>query len=349
MRKYEIKITDSTGKPKVITAPDGTVLFNGTWSSTDAQGKVIPGALNIEFEIQNAVQNMPIGGSFLRVYGIGLPLIGKSANFNPSFQNVAANGAINSAFLGNNITISGGFAKGLPLANPNTYGIITQGQIYQAFGNWQGISQTIDFMLLPQWGSNDQPFNLVLNCQKGAYLQNAIEQAIKQALPAGTVVNIAISPNLKAPQAITNVSNSLPQFARYLNQLSAGIVKTKGYAGIQINYQGNVVTVDDYSGALPAAKNIPFTDFIGQPTWIAPYMVTFKTVLNSKIQVGDIIQMPAQFQEKGLILTVPQSLSQYKQGIDFQGKFRVQSVRHLGMFRNADANSWVTVYQAYKQ
>jgi len=50
-----------------------------------------------------------------------------------------------------------------------------------------------------------------------------------------------------------------------------------------------------------------------------------------------------------LILTLPSSQSQYKEVVNFQGTFYVQNVRHLGIFRQPDANSWVTVVQAYNQ
>lgn len=362
MRQYEITITDSTGAPKIIQSPGGTggPIFNGKWTSVysgttnaNAFGTVTntalftnPGALNIEFEIQNAVLNMPEVGSFVRVYGVGLPLLAQAANFNPQFTTNASNTSVDSTMIANTLTIKGGMAKGLPLANPNQYGILTAGSIYQAFGNWQGTEQTIDFMILPQWGNNNQPYNFVFKCNAGQPLAPSIISSIETAMKLTPTVSISSS--LVAPFDISFDANSFPQFATKLNEISTGIIKTAGYAGIQTRYSQAGVFVDDYTSPAPEAKPLSFTDFIGQPTWIGPQFLTFKTVLRADISVGDVVTMPQQFQQKGLILTTPQSLSQFKQTVDFQGNFRIQSVRHLGIYRQGDANSWVTIFQAFK-
>ena len=123
-------------------------------------------------------------------------------------------------------------------------------------------------------------------------------------------------------------------------------MKSPTYPGIQMSYANNIIRVFDYSStSTPITLN--FQDFIGQPTWIAPYTLSFKTVLRGDINLGDIVQMPQVFAQKGLVLTTAQSQSQYKRVVDFQGNFRVQSIRHLGMFRQGSADSWVTVFQAY--
>jgi hypothetical protein len=347
VRRYEIKITNPQGQPLVIkqTSGNGDTLFNGTFSSTDSNGNTIPGALNVEMEIQNTVMNAATGGSFIRIHGIGLPLLKQASNFNPSFNNTAVNGAISSGILSNKITISAGMAKGLPLANASQYQVVSDGQIMQAFGNWQGTSQTLEFMLLPTYGTNEQPFKFTFQCKQGQSLAAAIQSNLSNAMPSGTKVEVNINQSLVPNQDVTHNVYNLPQFVTFLNQLSAGILKQNNYYGIQAFYQNGTVSVYDFNTLQANPKQLQFTDFIGQPTWIAPLTMTFKTVMRGDLKIGDIVQMPTAFQQKGLILTLPQSQSQFRNTIDFQGKFWIQTIRHYGNFRQPNADSWVTIYQ----
>jgi hypothetical protein len=94
-----------------------------------------------------------------------------------------------------------------------------------------------------------------------------------------------------------------------------------------------------YDGSTQAnAKQIQFTDLIGQPTWYQFGVTQFKTAMRADINVNDYIKMPA-----GQVTTTAQSASQYRQGSVFSGTFWVSSVRHVGNFRQQDSNSWVTI------
>jgi hypothetical protein len=344
MRRYEILITDQDGKPKVVAGTNGATLFNGTFTSTPKtvgllQGSTIPGALNIELDVPVSVYNSPLGGASLRVYGVGLPLLAQAADFNPSIDGTKYC----------NIQISCGMAKGLPLAKPSQYGIILKSRIQQAFGNWQGTSQTLDFIMIQPTGSFENPFNFTFKCPNNGFLGDAIKTTLNKVFPNATAVNINISDRLKAPEEISTVYYSLDEFSAAMNERSRSIVGDKKYPGIQITFINNVLNVYDWTKP-PAEKpiDIAFEDLIGQPTWISPYTMTFKTTMRYDIKVGSQITMPQKSAQKGLILTAPSSQSQYKETVDFQGTFNVQTVRHIGMYRQADANSWVTVYQVYK-
>jgi len=339
MRRYEILITDKDGKPKVVAGTNGTTLFNGSFSSTDKAGKTVPGALNIELDAPISVYNSPLGGASLRVYGVGLPLLAQASNFNPSVDGTKYC----------NIQISCGMAKGLPLAKPSQYGIILQSRIQQAFGNWQGTSQTLDLIMIQPTGSFENPYNFTFSCPNNGFLGDAITTTLKKVFPTAQV-NISISDRLVAPEALETVYYSLDEFAAFLNEKSKSIVndKTKKYPGIQITYINNIINVYDWT-APPAEKpiQIAFEDLIGQPTWISPYTMTFKTTMRYDIKVGSQVIMPQKSAQRGLILTNAAAQSQYKETVDFQGTFNVQMVRHVGNFRQGDANSWVTLYQVY--
>jgi len=350
MRRYEITITDQDGNPKVVRGSNGEVLFNGTFTSYGTNGSIfgaftgvkstIPGALNVEWDLPISVYNSPLGGSSLRVYGVGLPLLAQAANFNPSPDGKKYC----------NIKISGGMAQGLPLANPEQYGVLMNSRIQQAFGNWQGTSQTLDFIMVLPAGSRESPYNFSFTCDKDAPLAPSIQTTLQNVFPNASAVNVNISPNLVAPEPLYQQNFTLTDFAKYLNEKSRSIIGGTTYPGIQISYVDNIISVYDYSvPSLAQPIKIAFTDLIGQPTWIAPYTLTFKTVMRYDIKVGGQVTMPQKSATSGLILTLPSSQSQYKEVVNFQGTFYVQNVRHLGIFRQPDANSWVTVVQAYNQ
>jgi len=350
MRRYEIVITDQDGNPKIVKGSNGETLFNGTFTSYGTNGSIfgaftdskstIAGALNVEWDLPISVYNSPLGGASLRVYGVGLPLLAQAANFNPS--------ADGKKYC--NIKISGGMAQGLPLANPEQYGVLINTRIQQAFGNWQGTSQTLDFIMVLPAGSKENPFNFSFTCANNAPLAPAIETTLKNVFPNASSVNVNISPNLIAPEPLYQQNFTLTEFAKYLNEKSISIIGGTTYPGIQISYVDNIINVYDYTvPSLIKPIKIQFTDLIGQPTWIAPYTLTFKTVLRYDLKVGGQITMPQKSAQNGLILTLPSSQSQYKEVVNFQGTFFIQNVRHLGIFRQPDANSWVTVVQAYNQ
>jgi len=340
MRRYEIKITDQDGNPKEISGFNGGTLFNGTFTSTaDSAGLLtIPGALNVEWDLPISVYNSPLGGAFLRVYGVGLPLMAQAANFNPSPDGKTYC----------NIEISGGMAKGLPLAVPSQYGILMKSRIQQAFGNWQGTSQTLDFIMLQPAGSRQDPYNFSFTCESGTQFSVAIKNTLQSVFPNVSEINVNVSENLVAPETIVAQNFTLTDFAKFLNTRSLSIINNPNYPGIQLSYENNVINVFDYT--VPATAEpiqIEFTDLIGQPTWIGPQTLTFKTVMRFDLKVGGQIKMPELSSTLGLILTTAQSQSQYRNVSDFQGVFNIQMVRHIGLFRQADANSWVTVVQAY--
>jgi len=348
MRRYEIKITDQDGNPKVINGSDGKPIFNGTFTSYGTNGSVfgaftgtqstITGALNVEWDLPVSTFNSPLGGASLRVYGVGLPLLAQAANFNPSVDGTKYC----------NIVISGGMAKGLPLANPEQYGVLMTSRIQQAFGNWQGTSQTLDFIMVLPTGSKETPLNFSFSCDNNAPLAPAIENTLKNVFSNASAVNINISSKLVSPEPIKQQNFTLETFSKFLNERSRSIIGGTTYPGIQVSFVDNIINVYDYTTP-PTSKpiQIQFTDLIGQPTWIAPYTLTFKTVMRYDLKVGGQILMPQQSATKGLILTLPQTQSQFKTTSNFKGTFNIQSVRHIGIFRQGDANSWVTVIQAY--
>lgn len=316
MRYYKIVITDPA-----------TGAVRRTWTSLQDNGNFNPGALNIELDIPVTAYAVPMGAAYVRIWGISLQDIGRAANFN-----------------GANIAVYGGMSKGLPLANPNQAGLLVKGSIQQAFGNWVSTDMTLDLILQPRTGTIEAPLNIVLNWKAGTPLASALASTFSVAFPQ-LAQNINISPSLVLSHDAPGYYQTLPQLAQFVNEITRAIIGGS-YPGVGIAIDDNTIYVFDgtqsVNGTSPTKpKTINFVDLIGQPTWIDLLTIQAKCVMRADIAVGDYVKMPP-----SLATTSPQSFSQYRQSSVFQGVFMANLIRHVGNFRQADANSWVTVINA---
>ena len=320
-RYYKIVLTNADG-----SQPSGFPSSNGaTWCS-QVNGQNDPGALDIEIDVVSGVQSTPVGGSFVRVYGIPLSQIVQSANLNHPSPNQT------------NIDISVGMAAGLPLADPSQQGLVAHGSVFPAFGNWIGTSMTLDLILAPFQGSSAHPVNIVHNQPAGTPMASALQSALSTAFPSFTP-KINISPNLVLPNDEMGFYGTLAQYAGYIKTLSQKILGSANYPGVMIAQQGkNIVGFD---GTQPASgtKTIKFQDLVGQPTWYGLNQVSLKTIMRGDINLGDPVTLP-----KTIATVQAQSAPQFRQGSGFQGTFMVQQVRHIGRFRQATGDAWCSVF-----
>jgi hypothetical protein len=336
VRYYNLVISDPDSglvwQPSITGDVFGLGSGGSTFTSLLPNGNTNPGALNIEFDLPVIPFHTPQGGAWCRVWGIGLSMIGQSANLNQQ-----------------NFVLSAGMQKGLPLANPAQSGVIAQGSIFQAFGNWQGTTQTLDLILLP--GGITPTGGVAFSWTNGVPLATALYTALSQGFP-GYLININISNNLQPPQGATQAGtySSLQNFAQYLNQLTLPLgaqFAGAGYPGVSISIVGNTLFV--YDGTEPPNTiNLAFQDLIGQPTWLGITTISFKTVLRADIKVGDQIMFPA-----GIVppyaLTTPQAAlpgSPARSKVVFQNAFVIVEVHHYANLRQADADSWNTTFKA---
>ena len=226
-------------------------------------GSTDPGALNVEMDVQIGPMHTPFGASWLRVWNIPLNLIAQANDFNPS--------AATSTSL-QTITVFGGMQKGLPLAVPAQSGLLFQGGIYQAFGNWQGTDQTLEFRITQSPYSADAPGPFAFTWKKGQNLSALIKSVLSIAFPNYTAPIIKISEALVTNQDQAFYYENLPQFAKWINLVSKAIVTTPNYPGVGISLKPNQAIVLDGTTQTPATK-ILFTDLIGQMTWIGPQVL----------------------------------------------------------------------------
>lgn len=342
MRFYNIEITDPTNPgPKQIY----TSWFNG---------RNDPGALNVVFDFPVVPYSTVRGTSMIEIWGIPLKSISFATNLNSK-----------------NISISAGFKPGLPLATQaSAYqeGPIVSGFILQAYGNWIGNNMTLNMMVsagqspatirttttaqqqvqaanstgASPMGSPQSPANFNFNMPVGMNMETAIRNTLNAALPNFTrSINIR---DIVASGPRSFVARSITEFSQKLKQLSQQIVGGD-YRGIEIAPPiGTAIVVYDGRGPTePKTINIAFNDLIGQPTWIAPFMIQFKCPMRADLQVGYRVTLP-----KGFFGIQPGSATRvsedgYRAQSVQQGTFTINELRHVGNFRQPDANSWCTV------
>ena len=320
MRYYSIEVE---GGQKWTSHPDGP------GSPPD------PCAQQVEIDIMEAPAAVASVGSSVRIWGIPIQQIGQAFDLNRK-----------------QLTVRGGMGRGLPLANPGQAGVLARGTIVQAFGNWVGTDMTLDLVLsAPTQGSGiagaETPDKLPLNWRAGQELGDAINGALSTAY-GGYSINVGVRKGLVLPYDQIGYYFTLGQFSQFVKSASKDIVGP-GYPGIDISTHDQEIRVHDGTsggseGSSGNAKKIDFKDLIGQPTWLNPQQISVTCVMRSDIRNGDNVTLP------DTIVTIsPNSTSAFttlagaRQGSIFKGSFYVQTVRHVGNFRQPDGRSWTTI------
>ena len=329
MRYYKIEITEQDGSP--IIGVQGQPI--GPFTSLMQYGKTTNlAALNVYLDLPVATYDSPISTSGLvKIWGLPLAYISQASNLN-----------------GKRIVVYGGMSPGLPLADPSQQGILVTATIQQAFGNWQGTNQTLDMYIRPSEGGPLAPRNIIFDWKKDTPMAQAIQNALTTAFKKeGYKVNVNISPNLIAYENMPAAYGSVKIFAENMRPLSKNILTNNLYPGVQIMFQDGtfyVYDVDKKGTSNINPTEIKFTDYIGQPTWIQPGSISFKTVMRADIAVGDYVKLPEQ--STFYQLTNVGSQSQERRRSAFNGVYYIKSVRHLGEFRQRGGDNWCTVFEA---
>ncbi|CFQ96985.1 hypothetical protein [Yersinia frederiksenii] len=333
MRFYDIQIYDQKG----ALFRQYSSLKNGVFN---------PGGLMVEFDIQRFGESTPQGQSCITVWGVS------PQEMQQAQQNM----------FGMTVKMFVGMSKGLPLSKPSQKGLVLEGTIWQAFGNWQGTDLRLDLIIVAGPTSTTSqvpmaPLNLTMPWNTGQQLSVALTQCF-QTFGGSYTHNINVSSRLVLPYSRPMFCGTLSQLARDLKTFSRSIIKDASYSGVEITVvDGKEIRVwdNDYNNhsdqsSLKSATyrkghptQIEFTDLIGQPTWIRFGTITVPCVMRADIQVGDHILMP----KKSRPMIQASSFSQFRNDSAFTGEFIVQSVRLVGNSRQPDANSWVTIIEAY--
>ena len=347
VRYYDLTLNPEGNNAQVFTVNDGggfTLKSKGTTFTSYVNGQTVPGALNIEFDVKVTPFNTPQGGSIIRVWGVGLQMISQQY-----------------LLTGAHFKLQAGMKPGLPLAIPQgtsaRAGTIAEGTVFQAFGNWQGVNQTLDLVCNP--GDLAPAQGIAFRWTPGQTLPEALQSSFAQAFPTYPAPTISINPNLQPPKAAAkfgwyeNLANFSQMLSTLTQSLGSGLIDSstgkpvKNYPGVQIVLVGNQFNI--YDGTTqPAATQLVFADLIGQPTWISGTGITFKTVLRSDVAAGTLIKFPtgvsAPYALTSAEAAAPGGPARSK--TVFQGSFVVNEVHHYANFRQSDAESWNTTFTA---
>lgn len=311
MRYYEIALT-----------PKGSTTPVTVWSS-HPNGTYDPAAPNIEFDMPVLPYGTPSGGQTLTIEGVSLEMISQAKQL-----------------AGMNLTVKAGMKKGLPLANPSQSGVIIAGNIFQAFGNWEGTEMSLDFVLFPAVYDYDNPGNFSFLWKAGSALSDALKATLSIAYP-DVPISVNIGSNLVLSNDEVHVCRTLDEFADYIAELT----ESQFNQSVSITIQAGKVVVYDKTYQ-PSSVQIAFTDLIGQPTWIEPQIMQMKTVMRADLQLGSIVTMPQGMQNvPGFVNTTAASLpSSLKYKTTFQNNFLITELRQVGSYRSSDASAWSTIF-----
>ncbi|MDR6421270.1 hypothetical protein J2801_003558 [Paraburkholderia phenoliruptrix] len=281
-----------------------------------------PAALNIEYDALIGPYGTPSGASTVTVYGIPLQDLTQAQQF-----------------AGMTLELKAGMRAGLPLVNPAQAGTILQGSIFQSFGNWEGVDQTLDFVVIPGTYTIDNPGNILLDWTAGMSLADALRQTFSVAYP-GFNVAINISDDLVQNHDEPHICGTLDQLAQVVGDITEGVFDNRVTIGIQA---GQIIVYDKTYKTGPVQLN--FNDFVGQPTWIGSNVIQIKMVSRADLELGQTVRMPDGLQNApGYIKT---SASAYPSSIKYQTTFKndfiVNRVRQIGNFRSPDAAQWSTI------
>ncbi len=334
-RYYKIVVGSST--QPALTGEAASNNAGALWTN-QVDGKADLGAQTVEFDIPVVAFDTPAGQAYVKIWGPSKQQISQASDFN-----------------GAPISIYAGMQKGLPLATAEQpqAGLLLSGQIFQAFGNWQGINQSLDFVITVDGGATQSnPANLSFLWKKGKALGPVLHQTLETAYPK-LKVTVSVSPSLVSTQDEQGVYQTIQQFASYIRGASQAIIGGN-YPGVSIVLKDGVITCTDGTGGAEVGQpsrntakviDILTQDMIGQATWLDAFTVQFNTVMRSDISVASLVTLPAL---AGLqAVTTPQSQSVARGKSTFTGTWTVKYVRHIGNSRAPDAQSWISTFQAF--
>lgn len=310
MRYYEIVIS-----PSQKTSNFTPITFSSLYNGQDNYA-----ALQITLDIFQAPFHSPAGNAVVEIFGIDYNVLKRNLTFA-------------------NISIKVGMTKGLPLIKQNTTQIIS-GTILENFGNWQGTHVSLFLVIAPQIFDPLATQNITFSWQKGKTLTDAVTSTLINSYKVS--VTGGYSPNLVFPETLNLQFTNLISFGTQINVLSKAIITDPNYIGATIIPSPSGFILND--GTLPQTQSIVHTDIryediIGNVTWLNYSTLQMKIVMRGDINIGDYVNIP-----KGVpILNTVSSYAQVRNNMSFTGNFYVSQVRHVGNFRQADANSWVTV------
>ncbi|EEC8627156.1 TPA: hypothetical protein ACHYY3_003668 [Escherichia coli] len=330
MRYYRLEIINpKTGKPPV----DSNGKPIGPFDTSETPGC----GLHVEFDFEVTGLDVVCSGTMLTIYGLPIDMLK---------QSVSLQGGL--------VRMKAGFVQGLPLANKDQQGEVIYGEIYLAYANWIGTNQTLNLVINPSIRKTDdgKPFSIEGQGEAGERVGDVLVRALQKAYP-NKLIDCTVSDNLVLPEPWTGKYTEIGSLAMVVKNASIAMMRNERYSGIAISILSDRIRIyDNASAKWGEPKTIHAHELIGQPTWIAPFTVSFKCPMRGDIRCGDVVKLPEGLYSGAASIvmantTAPSVIA--KNSTTFTGKFLVKSVRHIGSYLTADGDAWVTVFEAYAE
>lgn len=328
------------------TSTTGVAAPATTWTNKGDAGALL-NAQRIEFDVTVTTGAVPLPGAWIRIWGPTKEQIQQASDFN-----------------GASIELYGGMQNGLPLATQSVSagqpGLLISGTVFQAFANWQGVIQTLEFVVIPgpldasitsdaarqaaSIGAPPPPLNFSFTWKQGSSLTTNVQAVLQQAYP-GSIVNLSAADDVTLLHDEHGSFSDIRSFSDYVIGFSRDIKGPK-YAGLNITPSGTkTFLVFDNTKTNGNVTKVTLYDLIGQVTWLSANTCTFVTVMRSDLNIGDTVTFPPLAAAQAITTSSSQSNARTKN--TFDGNWQITDyVRHVGDSRASDAQAWVSVYQA---
>lgn len=330
MRYYRLEIINpKTGKPPV----DSNGKPIGPFDTSETPGC----GLHVEFDFEVTGLDVVCSGTMLTIYGLPIDMLK---------QSVSLQGGL--------VRMKAGFVQGLPLANKDQQGEVIYGEIYLAYANWIGTNQTLNLVINPSIRKTDdgKPFSIEGQGEAGERVGDVLVRALQKAYP-NKLIDCTVSDNLVLPEPWTGKYTEIGSLAMVVKNASIAMMRNERYSGIAISILSDRIRIyDNASAKWGETKTIHAHELVGQPTWIAPFTVSFKCPMRGDIRCGDVVNLPEGLYSGAASIVMANTMAPgviSKNSTTFTGKFLVKSVRHIGSYLTADGDAWVTVFEAYAE
>ncbi|EFN6231550.1 TPA: hypothetical protein JLT96_000422 [Escherichia coli] len=330
MRYYRLEIINpKTGKPPV----DSNGKPIGPFDTSETPGC----GLHVEFDFEVTGLDVVCSGTMLTIYGLPIDMLK---------QSVSLQGGL--------VRMKAGFVQGLPLANKDQQGEVIYGEIYLAYANWIGTNQTLNLVINPSIRKSDdgKPFSIEGQGEAGERVGDVLVRALQKAYP-NKLIDCTVSDNLVLPEPWTGKYTEIGSLAMVVKNASIAMMRNERYSGIAISILSDRIRIyDNASAKWGEPKTIHAHELVGQPTWIAPFTVSFKCPMRGDIRCGDVVNLPEGLYSGAASIVMANTMAPgviSKNSTTFTGKFLVKSVRHIGSYLTADGDAWVTVFEAYAE
>ena len=341
MRWYTIKFKDNRPGPVNPRLPL-------VYSSLDQNGNSNPGALEIRFDIINAVGHLIGKSSHLRIHNVPLEICQLALNYQ-----------------GMDITIYAGFlsgpTNGFKLARQNQSGVIGFGRVQACIPNYMGTEMVMDFIIVPTYtggpeldvpvkysSTPSRPYNF--SWGPNADFMEALKVTFNNL---GVKVTGGVDSRVlnSTGRPIDKMNSSFYQLCNFINEKTRSIVnqplplEKQNYDGVEMVFiSPDTVFVSDNTGGRGTVE-LRVDEFIGQPSIMTPYGLQIQSIhpLRSDVLVAGYVQYP---KITALVGTLPVAGTQNKPLTGSQKKLKVTQVRHIGGFRDSSAQGWATYVTA---